>query len=245
MRMKVFPLNISPREGIGRGPSRRLRYSEKIPAVLYGETGTRHLTLDRAEFRRLWKQVAGRTALVELDSGSAKELSVIKEVQRDPRSDRFLHIDFREVQRDREMAIKVVLHFTGEAFGVKNEGGTLEVRLHSLGIRCLPKDLPEFFEVDVSALKVGDNIHVSDLKPPAGVTFTAAKDIVVVSCVAKAAEEVKAEEAVVPVEGAEAVPAGEAGKAAPAAEGGKTAAPAAEGGKAAPAAGKAPAKAKG
>lgn len=229
--MKKYQLTVSTREGTGRSASRRLRKADKIPAILYGKhTNPETLAVAATEFVKLLKEISGRAALIELkrDAGAAA-LSFLQEVQRDPITDKYLHVDLQEVKENEKMVINVVIHTVGESTGVKNEGGILEVATHRLRIRCLPKDLPPFIEVDVTELKVGDAIHVGTLKPLAGVEFLDDKNQAVVLCVEPAAEEVAA-----PAAGAAAAPAeGAAAAAAPAAGDAKAAAPAAGDAKAA------------
>jgi len=248
--MKKFQLTVSTREGTGRSASRRLRKAEKIPAILYGKhTKPETLAVAAPEFTKLLKEIAGRAALIELQRNpGATALSVLQEVQRDPITDRYLHVDLQEVKENEKMVINVTVHTTGESTGVKNEGGILEVASYRLRVRCLPKDLPAFIEVDVSPLKVGEAIHVSELKPLAGVEFLDDKNQAVVLCVEPPAEEVAATPAAaVPVEGAAAAaPADGAAAAAPAAGDAKAAAAAPAKGDAkaaAPAAGAKPAAA--
>ncbi len=200
--MKKYQLTVTPREGTGRSASRRLRKAEKIPAILYGKhTKPENVAVDAPEFVKLLKEISGRAALIELkrDAG-ATALSFLQEIQRDPITDRYLHLDLQEVKENEKMVINITVHVLGEAYGVKTEGGILETASHRLRIRCLPKDLPDFIEVNVSELKVGETIHVSELKPIAGVEFLDDKHQAVVICVEPPAEEVAAVVAA-PVEG--------------------------------------------
>jgi len=232
--MKKFQLTVTTREGTGRSASRRLRKAEKIPAILYGKhTKPETLAVNAPEFIKLLKEIAGRAALVELkrDAGPTA-LSFLQEIQRDPITDRYLHVDLQEVKENEKMVISVLVRVTGEAYGVKTEGGVLDTQTKRLRIRTLPKDLPDFIEVNVTELKMGEAIHVSDIKAPAGVELLDNAGQAVVLCVAPPEEEVVAV----------ATPA--AGEGAPAAAGAEgAAAPAA--GAAAPAAGAAAAPAKG
>ena len=219
--MKKYQLTVTAREGTGRSASRRLRKAEKIPAILYGKhTKPENLAVNGPEFVKLRKEIGGKAALIELkrDAG-ATALSFLQEIQRDPITDKYLHLDLQEVKENEKMVISVTIYVAGEAYGVKTEGGILETASHRLRIRCLPKDLPDFIEVNVTELKVGEAIHVGELKPLAGVEFLDDKNQTVVLCVEPPAEEVAA--VVAPVAGAVAAD----GTAAPAAEG--TAAPAA------------------
>jgi large subunit ribosomal protein L25 len=229
-----FILNVATRAQSGRSASRRLRKANSIPAILYGKhTSPEKLAVDTPEFVRLLKAVAGRAVLVELHrkDKAEKALSFLQEVQRDPLTDQYLHIDLQEVKADEKMEIRVPLQVTGESFGVKNQSGVLEIATHTLRVRCLPKDLPSVIEVDVTELKVGETIKVAELKPVAGVDFLDQKGQPVVSCVEPVAEIVQ-EAAATPAAGAAAPAAGAAapaaGAAAPAAgDAAKAATPAA------------------
>lgn len=230
-----YKLSIAPRAQTGRSSSRRLRKANQVPAILYGKhTKPETLVIDGPEFTRLIKAVAGSAALIELERKDKPEkaLSFLQEVQRDPITDKYLHVDLREVKADEKFEIRVNLHLTGESFGVKNQSGVLETPTYAVRIRCLPKDLPPFIPVDVTELKVGETIHIAELKLIPGVEFLDDKSQPVVSCVEPVAEVVTetpvAAEAV-PAEGAVAAPAvGPDGKPLPPAVGpdGKPLAPA-------------------
>lgn len=206
--MKQVSLNVKTRDAVGSSSAKRLRAAGKIPAVIYGESGTQSLTVEVDQFKQAWRKIAGGAALVELHVDGAEEstFSVIKEFQRDPRRDNFLHIDFQEVVRGKDMEIEIPVHTKGIAFGVKNEQGVVEINAHELRVRCRPRDLPEFIEVDVTALKVGDSLHVSDLPKIEGVTFVE-DDLVVVSCVGSSAGASGASSEGEAAESAEAAPA--------------------------------------
>ncbi len=245
-----FKLNVTARAQIGRSASRRLRKANRVPAILYGKhTKPESLSIDGPEFIRLRKAIGGRAVLIELarEKGE-KALSFFQEVQRDPITDKYLHVDLQEVKPDEKFEIRVVIRVVGESFGVKNQSGVLELNTQTLRIRTLPKDLPEAIEVDVTELKVGETIKVGGLKPIAGVEFMDLKGQPVVSCVEPVAEIVQeVAAAATPAEGAAAAPAAGAAApaagaaAAPAAGDAKAAAPAAGAKAAAPAAGAKPA----
>ncbi len=247
---KQFKLNVDPRAQTGRSASRRLRKANRVPAILYGKhTKPESLSIEGPEFVRLLKAVGSRAVLIELQRGDKvdKALSFLQEVQRDPMTDKFLHVDFHEVKENEKFEIRVPVHAEGESFGVKNQSGVLEMASYTLRIRVLPKDLPESITVDVTELKVGETIKVGSLKAIAGVEFMDPKGQPVVSCVEPVAEIVQ--EVVVTASAAEgaaaapgAAPADGAAAAAPAAGDPKAAAAPAAGGKpgAAPAAGAKP-----
>ncbi len=238
-----FKLNVADRAQTGRSASRRLRKANRVPAILYGKhTKPESLSIEGPEFTRLVKSVGGRAVLIELErTGKAeKALSFLQEVQRDPITDKYLHVDLQEVKADEKFEIRVPVRVVGESFGVKNQSGVLEMASQALRIRVLPKDLPESIAVDVTELKVGETIKVGSLKAIAGVDFLDPKGQPVVSCVEPVAEVVQEVAAAAtpaagaaapaagaaPADGAAAAPAGDAKAAAPAA-GAKAAAPAA------------------
>jgi len=251
MSKKQFTLNVASRANTGRSASRRLRKVNQVPAILYGKhTAPELLSIDGPEFTRLIKSIAGSATLIELKRKDKPEaaLSFLQEVQRDPITDRFLHVDLHEVKADEKFEIRVKISLTGESFGVKNQSGVLETSNQFVRIRCMAKDLPTFIEVDVTELKVGETIHVGELKAVPGVEYRDDKSQPVVSCVEPVAE-VAAAVVATPAAGEGAPAAGAApavgadGKpVAPAAGDAKAAAPAAGDKKpAAPAAGAKPA----
>ncbi len=226
--MSQYILNTKARTQKGRSASRRLRRANCIPAVLYGKhSKPESLVVDTPEFTRLLKAVGGRAVLVELtcEGKTEKALTFLQEVQRDPMTDRFLHIDFHEVKAGEKIEITVPVRTKGESIGVKGQNGVLEIITHSLHIRCLPKDLPATIVVDVTELEVGEVIKVADLSAITGVEFLDQKGQPVISCV-EPVEEIEEEVAPVadaPVAG-DAVPA-DTDDAAPAADADAAAAP--------------------
>jgi large subunit ribosomal protein L25 len=228
--MSQYILNTKARIGKGRSASRRLRRANCIPAILYGKhSKPESLVVETSEFTKLFKAVGGRAVLVELncEGRSEKALSFLQEIQRDPMTDRFLHIDFHEVKAGEKIEIEVPVRAKGESIGVKSQSGVLEIITHALRIRCLPKDLPATIEIDVSQLEVGEVIKVSELVAINGVEFLDQKGQPVISCV-EPVEEISATVAVATTEatpGAAAPAAGDA-KAAVSAADAKSPAPA-------------------
>lgn len=201
--MKHIKLNVRARTGTGRGPAKRLRASGQVPAVLYGKhTEAVPLAVEGSEISRLLRETAGAAALIELArEGEKPTLSVVQEVQRNAITDKIIHIDFHEVSAREAMETHVNVHLVGESIGVKNENGVIDLSAFQITVKCLPKDLPGFIEVDVTDLHVGGMVHVKDLPKYEGVEYLADPDLVVVSCIeqrvdsAVAAEEAEAEEA--------------------------------------------------
>ncbi|MBC8011190.1 MAG: 50S ribosomal protein L25, partial [Burkholderiales bacterium] len=171
---KQLSLTITPRAQTGRSASRRVRKANQIPAILYGKhTNPQTLSVDAPEFVRLLKAVAGRALIIELaqKDKAEKALSFVQEIQRDPITDKYLHVDFQEVKADEKLDINVPVSFVGDAYGVKTQAGVLEISVHTVRIRCLPKDLPPVIEVDVTDLKINETLKVANLKPVAGVEY--------------------------------------------------------------------------
>lgn len=191
-------LKVAQREQTGRGPTRRLRASGRIPAVIYGESGCRSLSIDQSEFRSLWKRVAGTSILIQVhEDGEDSKRSLIKEVQQNPVTDEILHIDFQEVAAGVEMQIEVAIRLTGESIGVRNEGGLLNVHAHNVAVRCLPRNLPEVIELDITELSIGDYLRLENLRPIEGVEYLDDPSKTLVSCTLPAVdveEAVKEEE---------------------------------------------------
>lgn len=184
--MKQINLNVANREQLGGGASGRYRKAGKIPAVIYGESGSKNLLVDEKEFAVVAKQVIGKAVLIEVHyaDGAESQFAVLKEVARDPLTDKAEHIDFLEVVRGKPMNATIPLRLQGESEGVKNGGGVLDVLLHEVKVRCRPRDLPEFIVIDVANLLVGQTITIAGIKMPENVELNELHtDKVVVSCV--------------------------------------------------------------
>ncbi len=183
--MKQVTLTILPRHATGRSANRALRKGGVIPAVIYGESGTRLMAVRTQEFKMAYRGFRGSATLLELkpEDGGEPVFAIIQELQRNPRTDAFLHIDFKEVVRGKPMEADIPVRTVGVAEGVRNYGGVLEINTHTLRVRCLPRHLPEAILIEVSHLTIGKSIHLAEVPPPEGVTFLADPHLVVVSCV--------------------------------------------------------------
>ncbi|MEX0332497.1 MAG: 50S ribosomal protein L25 [Puniceicoccaceae bacterium] len=205
--MKQITLNTKPRTEMGRTASKHLRQQGIVPAIIYGESGVRHLTLDAHEFGMAYRKFSGTAALIELkEEGGDSHYAIIQELQRNPRTDAFVHIDFKEIVRGKEMETDIPVTTRGTADGVKNYGGVLEISTQLLRVRCRPRDLPEAIVVDVTELEIGKSIHLSEVEAPEGVTFLGDPELVLIACVgasagASGAEEEEAEGEEVAAEG--------------------------------------------
>lgn len=187
------------REKTGRSNTRKLRREGLIPAVIYGkEQETMHLVLDEREFHKVLSKVGGENALIDLKvEEDKKKLSsktvIIKEVQRDFLTHRPLHIDFQSVRLTEKIRIKVPISIKGEAPGVK-AGGILDHSLREIEIECLPRDIPEKIEVNISNLEIGDAIHIKDVAFPPGVVPTEDREVSILSIIPPKVEEEKVPE---------------------------------------------------
>ena len=223
----------------GKGPARRLRQKGLIPAVVYGgKTEPTHLAVDPAALLKAIETPHRFNTVLTLKTDAGEKHVLFKDYTVDPVSRRLLHADFLEVKLDQPVKVGVPVVTTGRAVG-QAEGGILSIATHEIVLEALPAKIPVRIEVDVTELKIGQSIHISQLKPPEGCKFKYATDYVVAFVAVPEKEEV-----VAPV--AAAVPGAEGAAAAPGAPGAPAAAGApaagAPGAAAAPAAGAAPAK---
>ncbi len=171
-------LNAELRTDTGKGASRRLRHANKVPAILYG-TGKapENLTLEQKDVQYELQHEAFFTQVLELNIGGKKQDVLLRDLQHHPYKQSIMHMDFQRVDAKKEVHVNVPLHFLNEdiAPGVKTEGGAVSHVVTDVEIVCLPKDIPEFIEVDLSELHMGEIVHLSDLKMPAGVEVFALK----------------------------------------------------------------------
>jgi large subunit ribosomal protein L25 len=166
------------RVNAGSGDARRVRRAGRIPAVIYGHSGTAlTIDLDALEFATGIKGISEST-IVKVDVDGQGHEAFVKDTQRNILDGRILHVDFYEVESNTMLRARVSIHIQGNPVGVR-EGGILESPLHDIEVECLPKDLPERIIVDVSNLGVNQSIHVRDLSLAAGVRLISTADQVV------------------------------------------------------------------
>jgi len=183
-------LNAENRADTGKGASRRLRRAKKVPAVLYGgHKEPVNLQVDALQLERLLQEEAFYSQILTLDFGGKTEQAQLKALQRHPVKPVVLHLDLQRVVADELMRAHVPLHFLGEEAATKTSGGLIHHDLIEIEIECLPRNLPQYIEVDVSNLAVGQALHLSQLKLPEGVSIPAlalgeGHDLPVVSLVA-------------------------------------------------------------
>ena len=183
--MKQITLTKKPRTELGRTASKHLRENGVVPAVIYGESGNSAFGIGAHEFMLAYRKFAGSAALFELKEaeGDDSTFAIIQELQRNPRNESFVHIDFKEIVRGQDMEADIPVHTFGIADGVRNFGGVLELGAHTLRVRCRPRNLPETITVDVTKLEIGNSMHLEEIDSPEGVTFLDDPDFVLVSCV--------------------------------------------------------------
>lgn len=166
-----------------------MRENGAIPAVIYGEHGSRNLTLDAHDFAMAYRKISGSAALIELKTEGEDEgmFAIIQELQRNPINDAFVHVDFKEIVRGQDMEADIPVHTVGTAHGVRNYGGVLEVSMQMLRVRCRPRNLPEFITVNVTDLEIGKSIFLNEIEAPEGVTFLDDPEQVIAGCVGASA----------------------------------------------------------
>jgi large subunit ribosomal protein L25 len=213
--MTEWMLEASPRDGRGKGPARQLRRAGMVPAIVYGRQEPLAVKVSEHDVSRLVQKLHGVTRVVTLrlpaNGGKADERPVlIKEVQTTAVGGHLLHIDFNEIDTTKTVHASVEIRPVGHAVGV-TLGGTLQTVSHEIVVECLPFDIPEAIEVDVTTLGIGKSVHVKDLKLPAGVKAVTDADNTVLVVSGAMKEEVE----VAPVEEAAAAAVPAEGEAAP------------------------------
>jgi large subunit ribosomal protein L25 len=160
-----------PRSGNGTGPSRRMRRTGKVPGVVYGAgKDSQMIEVDHNALSRHLKMESFHASILDMNLDGGRERVLLRNVQMHPWKPEVLHVDFQRVAADRKIHMKVPLHFVhAESCPGAKEGGVVSHVMNDLDIQCLPDDLPEFVEVDLSSLQLGDAVHVSELSLPKGV----------------------------------------------------------------------------
>lgn len=175
----AITINAETRTDLGKGASRRLRHEAKMPGILYGAGAEPvNLTIDLREIRPQVDNEVFYSSLVNLKvDGNKAEKVIVRDMQHHPYKVDVMHIDFQRIDPKQRIRIHVPLHFIGEevAPGVKLQGGILGRVVTELEVECLPKDIPEYIQVDVSELNTGEAIHMSEIKMPKDVELVALK----------------------------------------------------------------------
>jgi len=210
--MADVTLTAERRDEAGKGPAGRARRAGLVPAVVYG-LGDENVAVSvpSRELSNILASESGANTLITLKIGGTSQLALPRQIQRHPVKGTLIHVDFVRVRADQTIQAEVPVRLTGDAEGV-SRGGVLEQLLHTVSVEALPRDVPVAFEIDIAALEIGQNVHVSDLAAPAGVTILNEADAVVaqISAPRVAEEAAPAEGEGVEGEGGEAAPASEA-----------------------------------
>ena len=175
--MEQMQLKVSSRTDKGKGASRRLRrLSGYLPAIIYGgETDPQAISIEHKELIKLTKYESFFSQVLQLEVDGKKEDVIVKAMQRHAYKDLIMHVDFQRVTADTKITVQLPIHLVNEenCVGVKNQGGILFRDMVEIEISCLPSNLPEYLEVDVANLEVGNSIHVTEISLPEGVQVTA------------------------------------------------------------------------
>ena len=160
----------------GTGASRRLRKNGQVPGILYGDhKDPVSLVLDGKILHQQFNKEAFHASILELSTDGTKESVLLRDYQLEPVKGTILHVDFQRVNQNQKINVSVPFHFINEdiAKGVKLDGGVISHIMTEVDIACLPKDLPQFIEVNLEDLGLGESVHLSEIKAPDGVEFTA------------------------------------------------------------------------
>ena len=200
-----FELKAEVREDLGKGASRRLRrLADHVPAIIYGgDKDPQPLTLIRKDLEKALENEAFYSHVLTINVGKDKQKAILKDLQRHPARESVMHADFLRVDENRAIKVHVPIHFINEdkSHGVKTQGGIVQHQETDIEVQCLPGDIPEYIEVDMLEVEIGQIIHLSDITLPEGVTSVALAlgedhDLAVASIIApKGGSEAEDEEA--------------------------------------------------
>ena len=172
----AFELSAEPRNDQGKGASRRLRHSGKVPAILYGaHAELTRLALEHHKLLALVSDEKFYSSIISITVGAQKQPVIVKDVQMHPARNAVVHVDLQRVLENEKIRLHVPIHFKGEAAapGVKTQGGVVSHHMADMEVVCLPKDLPEYIELDLSAMNLNDSLYLNEIKVPPGVTISA------------------------------------------------------------------------
>jgi large subunit ribosomal protein L25 len=172
----AFELSAEPRNEQGKGASRRLRHSGKVPAILYGaHAEPTRLALEHHKLLPLVADEKFYSSIISVKVGAQAQPVIVKDVQMHPARNAVVHVDLQRVLENEKIRLHLPIHFRGEAAapGIKTQGGVVSHHMADMEVVCLPKDLPEFLELDLSAMNLNDTLYAKDIKVPAGVAIMA------------------------------------------------------------------------
>lgn len=161
-------LKLEPREGAGKGVARKLRRAGRVPGVVYGGEGdTVMVSMESREAINLFQHISVENTILELDmSGDSTTQALVREIQSHPHRTELIHVDFMRITAGVALEVSVPLDLIGVPKGVRSEGGLLDHIIHDVPVKCLPSNIPEVIELDVSHLEIGDAIRAKDLSLP-------------------------------------------------------------------------------
>ena len=195
--MEFIDLKVNKRSTVGKGPARRLRQAGSVPAVLYGPGADPVLlTVPEYDLAMALKNSMAGQLLLNLDlqeEGAGSRSAIIKEMQTHPVSRTVLHVDFMEISLDRKIKVMVPVRTSGKSVGVEM-GGMLQIIRRELEVECLPNDIPEAIEIDISSMDIGDSIHVEDIQTKDGIDIPHDVDFTVITVLSPKVEEEEVDE---------------------------------------------------
>jgi len=173
--MRQLPLAAHIRETTGKGPARKLRENNQLPAIFYGPgTESIMLTVDYPELTRITKQGKGENIILDLqiksDHGEETRKAMLKDLMVDPVNGAYLHADFYEISMDKEITVDIPVTLVNTPIGVTDEGGFLQHIRRDITVSCLPDSLIDSLDIDVSKMNIGDTVHIRDIEFPEGIT---------------------------------------------------------------------------
>jgi len=203
-------LHAEPRSETGKGAAHRLRATGRIPATLYGAgVAATSIHVSALDLLHVFHAMGQASVLVELKLDGQEYLTIAREIQRDLIHNRFIHVDFMAVRRDEKITVNIELHEVGDSVGVY-AGGVVEHHLREVEVECLPADVPQRIEFDITSVKIGESLRVGDLTPPEGVEFLTDPETMVLAVVEPAVMDTELDLAVAGEEAPEVAPEEEA-----------------------------------
>ncbi len=214
--MKAISLAASPRTLTKTTGSKKVRQGGGLPGIIYGNGNPQSIEIEAKQFGKAVNSTAAKNFLVELDIEGKKSIAMVQDVQRNPLTNLFIHVDFKRLTKDSVVTAQVPLRPVGTAEGVK-QGGVLQTSMHTITLKGRPADIPETLEPDISDLDVGQSLHLEDIELPKGVVAIGSPKAMVVAVatsrmqmMAEAEEAAAAEAAAAAEQGGEAPAEGEA-----------------------------------
>jgi len=191
----TMTVKAEARESVGKNAARRIRSEGRVPAILYGpKTKNIPLVLSKQDIFSILKSERGENTIFKVAFDSKKKNVMIKDYQLDVISDELLHVDLIEIAMREVIEVTVQIVLTGEAVGVKSEGGFVDFQNREVEIKCLPKDIPDQIKVDISDLHLNQSIKIEDLEPPENVEFITDPKTVIAHVILPEEEEIEEEE---------------------------------------------------